>query len=157
MLGGWLRPLFVICKWRQCVLSPYRILDLTTERGLWWCADSWRPGSRRYQNRTAWRSARRLGPFYRDVPDANRSLYWWAYNRNKRSITLNLETNEGKAILRRLVPGAHFLIESDNPGAMTEKGLSYTDLENSIQVWCTFLSLRWDRMVPRPATLTAIW
>ncbi len=112
------------------MLSPYRVLDLTTERGLL-CgqilgdlgADVLKiepPGGS---------PARRLGPFYHDVPDANRSLYWWAYNRNKRGITLNLESDEGKALLRRLVPSAHFLIESDNPGTMAEKGLSYPDLE----------------------------
>lgn len=112
------------------MLSPYRVLDLTTERGLL-CGQIFGdlgadviklepPGGS---------PARQLGPFYHDVPDANRSLYWWAYNRNKRSITLNLDTSEGKALLRRLVAGAHFLIESDNPGALTEKGLGYTDLE----------------------------
>src|SRR5918994_1594180 len=112
------------------VLSPYRVLDLTTERGLLCGQILGDLGADVVKIEPPGGSpARRLGPFYRDVPDANRSLYWWAYNRNKRSITLNLETNEGQAILRRLVPGAHFLIESDNPGTMAEKGLSYTALE----------------------------
>jgi len=111
------------------VLSPYRVLDLSTERGLL-CgqvlgdlgADVIKvepPGGS---------SARRLGPFYKDQPHQDHSLYWWAYNRNKRSITLNLEAGEGQAILRRLSGGAHFFIESDNPGTQAKYGLGYTDL-----------------------------
>ncbi len=36
--------------------------------------------------------ARNIGPFYHDIPDPERSLCWFAYNANKRGITLNLET-----------------------------------------------------------------
>jgi crotonobetainyl-CoA:carnitine CoA-transferase CaiB-like acyl-CoA transferase len=72
--------------------------------------------------------ARRIGPFYRDEPHLDRSLFWWAYNRNKRSITLNIESDEGQQILRRLVEGAHFLIESDNPGYLAERGLGCDEL-----------------------------
>ncbi len=71
---------------------------------------------------------RRSGPFYKDEPDPNRSLFWWAHNRNKRSVTLDLEHEDGKALFLRLVAGAHFLIESDNPGAMAKLGLAYDDL-----------------------------
>src|SRR5262245_40265222 len=55
--------------------------------------------------------ARRLAPFYQDIAEPNRSVFWWAYNRNKRSITLNLETDEGRELLYRLVVRAHFFIE----------------------------------------------
>ncbi len=72
--------------------------------------------------------ARRLGPFYKDKPDPDRSLYWWAYNRNKRGVTLDIDADDGRAILRRLVEGADFLIESYNPGQMAESGLGYGDL-----------------------------
>ena len=93
------------------VLSPYRVLDLTTERGLL-CgqmlgdmgADVIKvepPGGC---------SARNIGPFFEDRPHPDRSLYWWAYNRSKRSITLDLERVRGREIFRKLVakavPGA---------------------------------------------------
>jgi crotonobetainyl-CoA:carnitine CoA-transferase CaiB-like acyl-CoA transferase len=55
-------------------------------------------------------------------------LFWWAYNRNKRSVTLDISTTEGKEILYRLAASAHFFIESDNPGFLTERGLAYADL-----------------------------
>jgi crotonobetainyl-CoA:carnitine CoA-transferase CaiB-like acyl-CoA transferase len=111
------------------MLSPYRVLDLTTERGFL-CgqilgdlgADVIKiepPGGS---------SARRLGPFFEDRADPNRSICWWAYNRNKRGITLNLETDEGRELLYRLVARARFLIESYNPGYLNGRGLGYADL-----------------------------
>src|SRR5882672_2077477 len=111
------------------VLSPYRVLDLTTERGLL-CgqllgdmgADVIKvepPGGC---------SARNIGPFFEDRPHPDRSLYWWAYNRNKRSITLDLERVRGREIFRRLAAKADFLIESDSPRAMAERGLGFPEM-----------------------------
>ena len=56
--------------------------------------------------------SRRIGPFYKDTPDPEKSLYWFAYNANKRGITLNLETEDGLTIFKRLGGRAHFIIES---------------------------------------------
>ena len=111
------------------MLSPYRVLDLTNERGLL-CgqilgdlgADVIKiepPGGS---------SARKLGPFFQDQPDPNRSLYWWSYNRNKRGITLDVTRAEGREILLRLAKDAHFLIESDSPGYLGSLGLGYQEL-----------------------------
>jgi crotonobetainyl-CoA:carnitine CoA-transferase CaiB-like acyl-CoA transferase len=111
------------------MLSPYRVLDLTNERGLL-CgqilgdlgADVIKvepPGGS---------SARKIGPFFEDQPDPNRSLYWWSYNRNKRSITLDLTRSEGREMLFRLAEDAHFLIESDRPGHLASLGAGYQDL-----------------------------
>ncbi len=72
--------------------------------------------------------ARKLAPFLKDRPGPDNSIYWLAYNRNKRSITLNLDTGEGSEILRRLVAKADFVIESENPGAMEARGLDYKAL-----------------------------
>ena len=44
-------------------------------------------------------------------------------NRNKESLTLNLKTEEGKAIFRRLAEGADVLLESFRPGVMERLGL----------------------------------
>ncbi len=111
------------------MLSPYRVLDLTNERGLL-CGQILAdlgadviavepPGGN---------TARRRGPFAEDSPGPERSLYWWAYARNKRSVTLDLSTAEGRDLLLRLAEGAHFLIESERPGRMAELGLGYEDL-----------------------------
>ncbi len=111
------------------MLEPYRVLDLCDERGLicgQMLADL---GADVIQiEPPAGSSARRLAPFLGDAPDLERSLYWWAYARNKRSAVLDLETAEGQQRLRELAVGADFLIESDRPGSMARRGLDYEQL-----------------------------
>ena len=53
------------------------------------------------------------------------SPYFLSINRNKRSCTVNLKRDAGKAILRRLLGGADVLIENFRPGAMTRLGFGY--------------------------------
>ncbi len=59
-------------------------------------------------------------------------------NRNKKSLTLNLKTAEGKAILRRLAKEADVLLEGFRPGVMERLGLSYESLskDNPRLVYC---------------------
>jgi crotonobetainyl-CoA:carnitine CoA-transferase CaiB-like acyl-CoA transferase len=40
--------------------------------------------------------SRNIGPFYQDIPHSGKSLYWFVHNNNKRSITLNIETVDGR-------------------------------------------------------------
>ena len=111
------------------MLSPYRVLDLTTERGLLCGQILGDLGADVIKIEPPGGSpARRLSPFFNDQPHPDRSLYWWAYNRNKRGISLNCDSQEGQEILRRLVTGAHFLIESDTPGALAAQGFGYDEL-----------------------------
>ena len=51
--------------------------------------------------------------------------YYLSVNRGKRSCTLNLKSEQGKAVLWRLLEGADVLIENFRPGAMTRLGLDY--------------------------------
>jgi crotonobetainyl-CoA:carnitine CoA-transferase CaiB-like acyl-CoA transferase len=69
--------------------------------------------------------ARRVGPFVDDRPHRDRSLFFWFYNLNKRSLTLDLGRPEGAAILRRLAEGADVVIESFKPGEMARMGLGW--------------------------------
>jgi crotonobetainyl-CoA:carnitine CoA-transferase CaiB-like acyl-CoA transferase len=73
-------------------------------------------------------AGRALGPFYRDIPDPEKSLYWLGYNCNKRGITLDIEAAPGQAIFRRLVRSADFVVESFKPGRMAALGLDYESL-----------------------------
>ncbi len=57
------------------------------------------------------------------------SAYYMNLNRNKRSITLNLKTEEGKNILRELVKKADIILENYRPGVMEKLGLGYEDLK----------------------------
>lgn len=72
--------------------------------------------------------SRRIGNYYGDDPDPEKSLYWFAYNSSKRGITLNIETAKGKDIFKKLVKTADFVIESFPPGHMDSLGLGYSDL-----------------------------
>ncbi len=110
-------------------LNPYRVLDLTNERGLL-CGQILAdlgadviavepPGGS---------TARRIGPFLHDKPDPNRSLFWWAFSRNKRSITLDLQSAEGRERLHQLVQTADLLIESFAPGELDHLGMGYETL-----------------------------
>jgi crotonobetainyl-CoA:carnitine CoA-transferase CaiB-like acyl-CoA transferase len=72
--------------------------------------------------------ARRIGPFWHDQVDPEKSLYWFAYNSSKRGITLDLETEDGKRIFRRLAQTADFIIESFAPGDLDTLGFGYSEL-----------------------------
>ena len=50
------------------------------------------------------------------------SWYFAAFNRNKRSLSLNLRTDEGKAVLARLIAGSDVLVENFRPGVMAQMG-----------------------------------
>lgn len=60
-------------------------------------------------------------------------------NRNKKSMTLDLKTDEGKAIFRSLVKDADVVIESFRPGVMKRLGLDYEALAkiNEKIVFCS--------------------
>ena len=72
---------------------------------------------------------RNIGPFYKDIADSEKSLYWFSANLNKKGITLNLETSDGQELFKRLVKTADFVIESFQPGYMKSIGLDYEELE----------------------------
>lgn len=52
------------------------------------------------------------------------SLFWPIIARNKKSLTLNLRTEKGQAILKKLVPSADVLIENFRPGTLERWGLA---------------------------------
>ncbi|MGE5596623.1 MAG: CaiB/BaiF CoA transferase family protein, partial [Hyphomicrobiales bacterium] len=65
----------------------------------------------------------------KDIPGPNRSLNFWYYNTNKRSVVLDLEGDEAaRETFRRLVATADILIEDRPPGALGALGLAARDL-----------------------------
>ncbi len=113
------------------LLAPYRVLDLTDGRGLLCGKMLADLGADVVQvERPGGSPARKIGPFYKDEPGAERSLFWWAYCANKRGVTLDLGTTDGAALFRRLVGQADFVIESGDPGQMASLGLGYPELRD---------------------------
>jgi len=69
-----------------------------------------------------------------------------AQNGGKKSVTVNLKSPEGKAVLRRLVKSADVLIENFRPGVMGRLGLGYEDLRecNPSLVYCAITGFGQD-------------
>jgi crotonobetainyl-CoA:carnitine CoA-transferase CaiB-like acyl-CoA transferase len=72
--------------------------------------------------------SRRLGPFYGNEPDPEKSLFWLGFNNNKRGITLNLESPQGRELFCRLVAKVDFVIETFAPGRLDKLNIGYTAL-----------------------------
>ena len=67
--------------------------------------------------------ARAYGPY-----ENGESMYYANLNRNKKGITLNLKTEKGKDIFRKLAQDADILLENYRPGVMDKLGLGYETL-----------------------------
>lgn len=80
------------------------------------------------------------GDYNRTFPPLNRaeSGSFLLLNRNKKSLTLNLKTEEGRAILLKLAADADVLLEGFRPGVMDRLGLAYDTLAkiNPRLVYC---------------------
>ena len=114
------------------MLSPYRVLDLTDDRGELagmllgdLGADVIRvepPGGS---------EARCTGPFLEgadEAPESERSLSFYAYNRNKRSIEIDPGTPSGRREILALAATADFVLESSPDGLLERHGLGFDDL-----------------------------
>jgi len=113
------------------LLSPYRILDLTNERGFLSGKLLGDLGADVIKiERPGGDPARALGPFYHDEKEPEKSLYWWAFNVNKRGVTLDITTDDGRKIFKRLVERADIVIESFDPGYLDALGLGYPELKS---------------------------
>ena len=73
--------------------------------------------------------SRKTGPFYHDEPRPEKSLTWFAYNLNKRGITLDIGAKEGRGIFFNLVKKADIVIESFPVGYLRKLGLDYAKLK----------------------------
>ncbi len=110
-------------------LDDVRVVDLTTEMGQYCTklladlgADVIKiepPGGD---------PVRGLPPFFHDEEGPASSLYWLNLNTNKRSMTLDIETEDGRATLARLVRTADVVVESFQPGYLDGLGLGYEGL-----------------------------
>src|SRR6266487_1336411 len=63
----------------------------------------------------------------RDKPDSD-SLFFLLFNANKRSLTLNLKTDDGKRLFKEVIAKSDVLLENFGPGALDRLGLGYEAL-----------------------------
>jgi crotonobetainyl-CoA:carnitine CoA-transferase CaiB-like acyl-CoA transferase len=85
---------------------------------------------------------RTWGPPYVKGPDGqdtNESAYYLSANRNKRSITLDLQTPSGIALAKKLISKCDVLIENFKVGGLSKLGLGYEDIKQEFPtlVYCS--------------------
>ncbi|MDD5093352.1 MAG: CaiB/BaiF CoA-transferase family protein [Dehalococcoidia bacterium] len=113
----------------QLPLAPYRVLDLTDEKGMFCGRILGDLGAEVIKvEEPGGDQSRNIGPFYHDIPHPEKSLPWFAYNANKKGITLNLRSSDGREIFKRLAKTADFVIESFAPGYLDNLELGYPTL-----------------------------
>ena len=72
--------------------------------------------------------------------------YYHIANRNKKGMSLNLKTQEGLGILKRMAAGADIFLENFRPGALGRRGLGAADLQatNPRLIYCSLSSFGQD-------------
>ena len=108
-------------------LAGYRVLDFADEKGQLCArllaelgADVIKVEPPREGDPT-----RANGPFFRGEHSPETSIYWWAMNAGKRSVTAQLKLEAGRALVQRLVALADVIIETNAPGKAAALGLDY--------------------------------
>src|SRR5438093_6743541 len=112
------------------LLAPYRVLDLTGPLGFLTGKLFGDLGADviKVEPPGGDPSRRQHPPFLNNGNGCHQSLYWLAYNANKRGISLNLENGRGRQLFHRLAAESDFIIESFPPGTRGELGLAYDEL-----------------------------
>ena len=64
----------------------------------------------------------------RDIPDAD-ALYFTMLNGNKRSLTLDTKTPEGKAVLEKMIKTSDVMVDNFGPGALDRMGFSWARIQ----------------------------
>lgn len=64
-----------------------------------------------------------MGPYYNGT-----SLYFPSYNRNKKSVTVDFRSDNGKELLRRLIAKSDVIVENFKAGTMAAMGLSFEEI-----------------------------
>ena len=112
------------------MLSTYKVLDLSDDKGTVCGQILARLGANVIKIEDPGGSPERSkGPFAGDINDPERSLFWLAYNRGKKSVTLQLESQNGKEVFKKLVAKSDIIVESFDPGYMDSIGLGYPTLK----------------------------
>ncbi|MEM6709534.1 MAG: CoA transferase, partial [Pseudomonadota bacterium] len=66
---------------------------------------------------------------WRLLDDSGTSWWWRSLGRNKKSVTANLRTEAGRAVVKRLMETADVVVENFKPGTLEKWGLGPEDLK----------------------------
>jgi crotonobetainyl-CoA:carnitine CoA-transferase CaiB-like acyl-CoA transferase len=111
------------------VLAPYRVVDLTSERGMLAGRILADLGADVIKvELPEGDPVRRVGPYLPGRTSSEASLRWIAWNINKRGVVLDWRTAEGRSALVQLVQRADIVLESAPPGKLAAYGLGYHEL-----------------------------
>lgn len=113
---------------KNALLPFYRVLDLCDDKGGICGRILGDLGADVIKVENPVDPSRNIGPFCHDSADPQKGLFRIANNANKRGITLNIESADGKEIFKMLVKKSYVVLESFPPGYMAGLGLSYEDL-----------------------------
>ena len=80
---------------------------------------------------------------------------FWAYNRGKKSVTLNLQTAEGKEVFYGLVKKADVVMDNYRPGVTKKLGIDFESLQQDQRRHCLLFHHRHgsDRSLRQAARL----
>jgi crotonobetainyl-CoA:carnitine CoA-transferase CaiB-like acyl-CoA transferase len=111
------------------LLRGFRLLDLTDEKGAL-CGKMFADlGAEVIKvEPIGGCSTRRIPPYLEDKADADHCLYSIAYHAGKKSVTANLATDDGRALVAELAAHSDFLVESHPLGYLDSIGLGYDAL-----------------------------
>lgn len=116
-------------------LKHIRVLDLTRVLAGPWCAQTLADFGAdviKIERPNVGDDTRHWGPPYLKTPDGEETreaAYYLAANRNKRSVTVDIATPEGQAIVRQLAARSDVILENYKVGQLEKYGLDYASLK----------------------------
>lgn len=100
-------------------------------------------------------ASRTYGPFLDDEEGRDRCLWWWNYNTSKRSVVLDLQSEEDREAFRRLAASADIVLEGEDPGVLDGLGIDHIQIREAKPelIWVTVTPLgRRCASLQEPAT-----
>lgn len=115
-------------------LDGIKVLDMTRVLAGPWCTQLMADLGAdvvKVENPEGGDDTRHWGPPWlkdKDGNDTGEAAYYLSANRNKRSITVNLKSESGRALIRQMAAGADVFIENFKKGGLAAMGLGYEDV-----------------------------
>lgn len=115
---------------KNTIYEGLRVLDLSDEKGMYCGKLLAEVGMEVIKvESTEGDRARRYPPFAGGKEDPECGIFWLYHNAGKKAVTLDLETEQGRAGFKKLAATADVILETFEPGRMAAWGLGYDELK----------------------------